>query len=499
MASMITTDAPATRDNQTGGSKPPGRTRVLLLTCDRPDPRALGGIALHVAALAQNAPPRVALFTAHVAGNELRVESWKPRRLVAILPLTGQNEEGVPGAGAAELTAAIAGTRSEVLHVHSPLMGASAIVEAAQATGVRVATTLHDHSLVCENYTLLEQGERHCDLPRDAARCDRCLQATLGRPPGALQAYRERMRHLASATDVFVAPSRSVLELASRVHPEAAERAVRIEWGGPARRSRPFRSACAGGPLRIAFVGLLSKVKGREQLPTLFESCRHLDVEWHLFGATEGDALSDVKARSHRVVVHGAYRRGQLADRLFRAGCQLAILPSIVAESFSLALSDVLGAGLPVLASNLGALAERVDARALGWTFDPFVPATLERIVSHLCEDRRLVDEAAARVRSAPVRTDVDMTNDHARLWQELAARPATPPSSIPSAEATALFIRGEGAARSRGEQRLEKLVARLRETAFYRDLPLRRLLSEQRRKAFEQTVGSLLARARRR
>jgi hypothetical protein len=362
--------------------------------------------------------------------------------------------------------------------------------------------TLHDHAFSCENYTLLEGGERHCGIPEDLARCDACLARTLGKAPGEVIRHRARMHELANATDAFVAPSRSVLELCSRIHPEIEARAHRIAWGAPG-QSEPSKiaetsSPLAAGPLRIAFVGLLSKPKGRERLAPLLAACRDLDVEWHVFGATEGASLRDVQQSAPRVVLHGAYRREDLARRLAFAGCHVGFLPSVAAESFSLALSDVLSAGLPVLASHLGALAERVTEESLGWTFDPWAPETLAAVISRLCADRTLVDDARARVRSRAVRTDADMASDHVKLWQALAAAPR---SHSAGADGLALSLFREGERRAHGATRslLFPLVARLRGTLFYQDLRLRGLVSENRRKAVERAVSRLFSRARRR
>jgi glycosyltransferase involved in cell wall biosynthesis len=491
------------------------RLTVLLLSSDSPDSRALGGVALHVAALARNASAHVHLYTAHPRGGALHVERWSPQvdgrspragRLVAAVPLAPPGALASAGAERA-LSAVIAGTGADVLHVHSPLLEPGAIARAARNSGVRLAMTLHDHAFSCENYTLLEGGERHCGIPEDLTRCDACLARTLGRAPGEVLRHRARMGELASATHAFVAPSRSVLELCTRVHPEIEARAHRIPWGAPSRPSPVTTPSPAGapstplgsrGPLRIAFVGLLSKPKGRERLAPLLSACRDLDVEWHVFGATEGMTLRDVERSAPRVVFHGAYRREDLPRRLALAGCHVGFLPSIFAESFSLALSDVLSAGLPVLASDLGALAERVTEESLGWTFDPWVPGTLASVVSRLCADRTLVDDARARVRSRAVRTDADMARDHVRLWHALSAAPRSRPAGT-SVLALTLYREGERRAQGASRALLFPLVARLRGTLFYQDLRLRGLVSESRRKAVERVVTSLFARARRR
>lgn len=492
------------------------KTTVLLVSATRPDPAALGGVDVHVAALA-TASRHAEVLTAYPSPSGLVVEAWRPRRPVALVSI----DDARGGVGAA-IAAALRGTRADVLHVHSPGLGARAIAAASARTGCPLVVTLHDHSLVCENYTLLEGNVRYCGIPVDLSRCDRCLTKTYARPTGAVQDWRADMHVLVEQTRVFVAPSASVLEHAARVHPRVRERARRIAWGVPdssalriRRRdaSRPDLMGARGTsgrdaetPLRVAVVGVFATVKGADRLPELFAACRELDVEWHLFGATEGASQRALRAAASRVVAHGAYRRSELARRLTDAGCRVALLPSIFPESFSLALSEVTAAGLPVMGANLGALGERTAEDGLGWTFDPFDPAAFANLVAELVADRARVDAAATRVEALPVRTESDMAADHVALWASLAGAPADSKNDAPNSQdmptsdaLDALFAEGVRNAAAHPESRLEQWVRAVRQSEFYRDLPLRRVLSESTRHAVDEALARLAARRRRR
>lgn len=441
-------------------------------------------------ALVTAAPPEVALFVAYPRTGELYVESGRPRELRSVLPLD-------PASGlAGPLEAAIAGVGADVLHVHSPALGPAAIAEAALGAGARLAVTLHDHSLVCENYELLEGGIRYCGIPSDLRRCDACLEKTRGRPPGAVQEWRGAVRSLVTATDAFVAPSESVLEHAARLHPEVRRRAHRIPWGIPAPSARAVGSA-REGPLRVAIVGLLSTVKGRDRLGLLLSAARDVNAEWHVFGATEGDSLRDVRRAARRLVVHGAYPRHALGGRLVASKCHVVLLPSVGAEAFSLTLSEVASVGIPVVASELGALGERVREQGLGWTFDPWDEAAFSRLCAELERDRGSIDRVAARVRSLERRTEERMAEDHGDLWTRLAALP--PRGRIERPELIDAFRRGAALARSRTPSALARAIDALRRTDFYRDLSLRRALPVAARKRIEEGIVRAASRMGRR
>jgi glycosyltransferase involved in cell wall biosynthesis len=469
-----------------------------MLLSRPPRPAALGGVELHVDALLSLSPTSFAVYAAYPQAGELLVETAHPRELVAALPLVSGPPPLEPNPGLVDaLAAVIVGIDADVLHVHSPALGPATIASVLGQTGVRSAVTLHDHSLVCENYELLEGGVRYCGVPADLGRCDRCLEKTRGRRGGAVQEWRSAVRSLTAEIDAVVAPSDSVLEHAARLYPEVRGRAHRIDWGVPEPSARSTVTA-RDGALRVAVVGLLSVVKGRHRMAELISSVRDLDVEWHLFGATEGESFRDVRRAGARVVVHGAYRRSALATRLVESGCHVAILPSVGAEAFSLTLSEVTSAGVPVMASDLGALGERVRRSGLGWNFDPWDGESFRRLLSGLERDRGEIDRVAAHVRGLERRTEEAMVAEYSDLWAKLAGLPRRA-RAVDQRKAMDSFAAGTRLSVARRPGRLGRAINRFRESDFYRDLRLRQLLPVDARKRIEHAALRLAARKGRR
>ncbi len=458
--------------------------------CDRaPDPRGLGGTQLHAAALLRSALG-ASVGAAYPLGDRLVVTSAIGRPVE--LPLGASPVEPLAPwpALTRALEAALLGRAVGVLMIEAPGIAPRALATAIDATGVRAAVTLHDHALVCENHELLELGERYCDLPADRGRCDRCLAHTRHRADGYLGRWRAEQARLLERCDAVVAPSDSVLATVARVHPSIAARARRIDWGvaAPAARCDP-RSAYEQ-PLRVAVVGVLAKVKGADRLPELIHATRALDVEWHLFGATEGRSLAAIRQAGGRVVIHGAYPRSRLAERLVRARCQIGLLPSIAPESFSLTLSEIVACGLPVIASDLGALGARVSADELGWSFDPWQPAELARLLERLIAEPSLIEARMRRLAARPLRDERAMLEAHVALWRELGARGLR---SVPDAEteraARRAWAEAAGRPRHAARDALARGLRAIRSSEWYRDLPLRGLLPEAWRARVEATI----------
>src|SRR5690606_1092675 len=90
------------------------------------------------------------------------------------------------------------------------------------------------------------------------------------------------------------------------------------------------------------------------------------------------------------------YRRDELPALLARIAPDAALLLPTVAETFSYTLSELRSLGLPVIATRVGALAERIEDGVDGILVEPDAAAVVARVAA-LAADRDLL----ARLRVA--------------------------------------------------------------------------------------------------
>jgi glycosyltransferase involved in cell wall biosynthesis len=111
-----------------------------------------------------------------------------------------------------------------------------------------------------------------------------------------------------------------------------------------------------GGPARAVYAGALTPGKG---LPLLLAVAERLpELELHLFGAAADEMRPLLERAPTRVRVHGEVDRARLAAEL-RAS-QVFVCASR-AEGFPLAVAEAMAAGLPVVATSVGALPEMIE------------------------------------------------------------------------------------------------------------------------------------------
>jgi hypothetical protein len=233
--------------------------------------------------------------------------------------------------------------------------------------GMRLALSTQDFALFCPRPHLLERGpETFCVFCRDPRRCQACLDS-----PRAPLGFQERRRELAAellrAADLLIFPSPYLRRAHAELFPgSAVERGLiippAIELPAPA-APRP------GPPRRVAFAGALKPHKGAAMLPEIARRLRLGEPgsprRLRVYGSGEPDLVAALRAIPG-VDLEGSYRSGSLSGRLRRDGVDLVLLPSICPESHGLVLDECLAAGIPVLAFDHGALAERIAQMRCG-------------------------------------------------------------------------------------------------------------------------------------
>jgi glycosyltransferase involved in cell wall biosynthesis len=350
---------------------------VLVVSATAPAPR-LGGVAAQLfwrlAAQAALAP--VALLYPDGAGYRLEVAAGGARRALRLPggppPGPATLAEDAPFERAVESAAVLAGARA--VHVEGLAGLPLASLLALRRAGLALALALHDFAAFCPRPHLLERPDlRFCRYSRDRERCGRCL-AVDWPVDGAFQAARRELAaELLASAEVVVHPSeflrRAHLELFPGLAPER-QRVIAPAAAIPMEPPRPRRARDAP-PRHVALVGGVQAHKGAEVFAEVVARLAGggRSPRFSAYGGGDPERL----ARLRRLGVHvrGYYRAGSLPRRLRAEGVDLALLPSIVPESYSLVLSECRAAGVPVVAFDHGAIADRLRAEGGGLLVAP--------------------------------------------------------------------------------------------------------------------------------
>jgi glycosyltransferase involved in cell wall biosynthesis len=281
--------------------------------------------------------------------------------------------------------------RPQIAHFHNtlPLISPAAYY-AARAENVRVVQTLHNFRLCCANSLLFRDGEV----------CEKCLGKAIPWPGIVHKCYRDS--RAASAAIVTMLTAHRALGTwwkAVDVYIALTEfgRRKLVAGGLPAEKIAiksnfvyPDPGPGAGTGRYAVFVGRLSAEKGVE---TLLKAWRHLGGLLPLRLLGDGPMAGVVKeaaAKDAMIQWLGNVPLGAVYALIGEA--TFLILPSECYETFARVAVEAFAKGTPVIASQLGAMAEIVDDGRTGLHFRPGDSVDLAAKVRRLLADpRRLV------------------------------------------------------------------------------------------------------------
>jgi GT2 family glycosyltransferase len=268
----------------------------------------------------------------------------------------------------------------------------------AQRLGVPVVLSFHDFYTICPTTKLLDENRRFC-----GGRCtpgDGYCQAELWRPAVVphlkhdfVHVWREKMRRSVEACDAYVTTSASAARVVAAGFAATAARGIDIIPHGRSCASMTQAATLAAGePLRVLLPGNLSPAKGSELVVALAEAAGS-GVEFHILGDP------GIVNASPNVILHGRYKREELMDRVAAIRPHIGAIFSIWAETWSHTLTEMWACGLPVLALEIGAVAERIAAQGGGWLLPVgSTPATILKRLQWIRRQSKARLAAAAAV-----------------------------------------------------------------------------------------------------
>jgi glycosyltransferase involved in cell wall biosynthesis len=296
------------------------------------------------------------------------------------------------GLGAREVAKAVRLTGATVVHAHNlnPLFGWRALA-AARAEGARVVLHLHQYRLVCATGVCFTEGRE----------CTRCHgRNTL---PGVIHNCRDsRAEALAYGASLALWQRRMVRQADAVIVPSVFARERLRELGAPLDWDRVHvlappvspEAKVEAGTSSGAFALVVSRLALEKGIDVAIEACRLAGVP--LVVAGDGPQMGALRAQSGHPDVRFLGRVDDATLERLRRDAALAIVPSRSAETFGMAAAEAMAAGLPVVASRVGALPELVEESAL---VEPGDPAALAQAIRRLWGDTAAGERGRTRVR----------------------------------------------------------------------------------------------------
>ncbi len=408
-------------------------------------PESLGGTEVYAWGLARElarAGHRVHVFypLANLAPSEACIE----RDGIALwrVPLAAERATEGPGqqywhtfrdrAIEAAFERFLAAVQPQVVHFQH-VQGVSARLVTLAAGRPRLVT-LHDYWFYCANSQLVRPDRRPCPGPRGGWNCVDCAteRADLARlrklrPLIALPfAYRNYyLKRVMSQVDLFLAPS----EFLRRCYIQRGlnpERIMILENGVEMERLAAAPEIALPPPAARPHFGYLGSLAWQKGVHVLVEAFNRLPENAALTIYGSEAAFPAYAAQVKALAKHAHIRfAGPVAHRHVGAALRqldCLVVPSLWYENSPLVIQEAYGLGIPVVASRLGALEEKVHDGQTGRLFTAGDVDDLAGVLRELVNEPERLERFKEHIRPAP------SMREHAQkladLYQALINKP---------------------------------------------------------------------------
>ena len=328
----------------------------------------------------------------------------------------------------AAFTAVLSTEEPDIIHIQH-LMGLPlSLAHHINQAGIPYLVTLHDYWYLCANAQLLTNyNNTVCKGPNLWLNCAHCALARAGYNSivplipaiAPLFGYRERrLRRILDGADLLVAPTQFTAAVYQQMGISAAKIRV-VPHGINIPDKLPLRTP-SDSELHIAYIGGLSQQKGVHILIAAVNQLPAAGVKLSIIGDTTAfpDYVSQLKQQAQHsgISFNGRIPPTELWMTLARV--DLVVVPSLWYETASLIVQEAFAAKVPVIASHIGALQERVEERVNGRFFPPGDSSALTQILLEFYHDKSQLEYLRAGIK--PVYTIKEHLQDIESIYTQI-------------------------------------------------------------------------------
>ena len=354
------------------------------------------------------------------------------------------------------------GSPIDVLHLISGYLMTGSTLRVAQDMGIATVLSLTDFWFLCPRIQMLRSDGTRSSLPIDPVRCARCLGEQQRRyllpakllPAWAVQAFwktqKPQIQHIEqratflretlNRVQAIISPSQFLRQM----FVDAGVQPERIVYS---RQGRDFAHLSPADvqktptdpfTLRLGYLGKVTQLKG---VHVAVEAMKHLEglpVTLQIYGNISQDLdyvarLREAISHDPRITIEGPYKPKDLS-RVMKS-LDATIVPSVWYENSPNVILEAQAHRTPVLASNLGGMAELVRHEQNGLCFTVEDGADLARQIQRLLDEPALLDKLRAGIEPVKsVAQEIDELEAAYRRVRRTQPTQPQPESHIPQA-----------------------------------------------------------------
>ncbi len=280
--------------------------------------------------------------------------------------------------------------------------------------------TLTDFWLICPKFTLVNSQNDLCAGPQG---CNTCMVSCPELRDSGIGERLSETKNLMMNASKVIAPSDFLKGIFRNEVPSLAIEVINhgLRYGN-LRKNKKIYSA--GDTITFCYCGSLNEHKGVHIAIEAVRKIKSERLRLKIYGSGDKlytDRLKEMAAEDRRIEFCGVYTDQQVADVF--ASIDVVIIPSLWYETYSLILKEAFFCSVPVVASNVGVMAEAIRDGVNGFVFRIGDPAHLQEVLESILADPVILNVIKAGTAHEFVPTVEQEAYAYSRIYRKILSK----------------------------------------------------------------------------
>ena len=287
----------------------------------------------------------------------------------------------------------------KIIHINHLINHSFDLIEIANKKHIPYLLNIHDFYYICSSIHLINENYNFCEF-----RCENCKYGN------TLKKWQKQCFNILNNAYLNIFPSKSTMEIYKSIYPDLDNFKL-IEHGRDIKKA-DINPELSKNPVKIAIPGHISQHKGSLLIKKIKKLDEDNNLELHFIGTT-------IPNLNSYGINHGRYKRGDFSKLIAKINPSFIAILSTCPETFSHTLTESWATGVPVIATNLGALGERINKTGGGWLVNYKNPKEIYNKI--LSIDKKDYLEKEENISKINFKSLKQMTDEYNKIYGEIA------------------------------------------------------------------------------
>lgn len=306
--------------------------------------------------------------------------------------------------------------RIDLVHIHHTKDLSLEMYYQAEKRDIPIISTLHDYYTICPSVKMIDCNDELC-INKAIPDCKECSHFITGirKSTDYIKIWRNEHEKVLKKATMIITPSENAKKNICIYYPQLREKISVIPHGVENMKCKDYHTS---EKLRVAFVGGISKEKGSFVSSELIKKGPS-DIQWYLFGTWGNNELSNLEKKNYTKT--GAYERNDLPELISKYKIDVICNFPLWPETFCYTLSEAVMCGVPVIATDIGALGERMKEMDCGWLVsvkDTYNEAL--EIINRIKEKGSEYQEKKENIKKIHLKSLDEMGDEYSSVYKKL-------------------------------------------------------------------------------